>query len=67
MRVLIFLILALTSTCRLQLPWRESAAHFSPALDFDRIMNHWNSSPLWGNSSFRLCDICLPTPNIHFL
>lgn len=66
MKVLIFPGLALTSICKFQLHWRKSGAHFSLALDFDRIMNHWNSSLLWGNLS-RLCDICSPTPNIHFL
>lgn len=60
-------MLALASTCRVQLQRRKSGAHFSPALDFDRIMKHWNSSPLQGSLLFRFCDICSPTPTIHFL
>lgn len=67
MKVLLFLILALPLFCRCLMQQRKSGAHFSPSLDFDKIMNPWNSSPPQGNLLFRRCDICSPTPNIHFL
>lgn len=67
MKVLIFHHLALMSVYKFQLQWRKSGAHFFLPLDLDRIMNHWNSSPPWGDLLFRLSDICSPPPNIHFL